>query len=189
MDSHVDLVNIAEDMAKKTALRDRRCYVPFFEAAERFICANKLVVGGEMATLLLLGEEPGPDDFYYEVYSSNAFSDARALSDKLFAVGVLGYYTYMRTEIPHKEFAISVNERVLFRVKGLAERFKTRPSDVLEPLTRPANFAKKDGKPLKLLCAGPEIQLTSVYASLCNPAQASTWPRLLQIANCLSSPR
>lgn len=181
MDSHVDLVNIAEKMAKKTAMSDRLCYAPYFEAAERFICDNNLVIGGEMATLLLLGEQPGPDDFYYEMYSSNAFSDARTLSDKLFAVGVLGYYTYMRTEIPHKEFAISVNERVLFRVKGLAERHKTRPSDALEPAIRPANFAKKDGKPLNLLCAGAEIQLTSVYTSLCNPAQAKAWPRLLRI--------
>lgn len=187
MYSAIDAANLAVEAAKGPegeVMRDRKCFVPFFEAAERYAHDHHMVVGGNAATRLLLGDPLGPSDFFYELYSDNALRDARALTEVMYELDPenLGHYAYMMTREPLKAFEILVDERPLFLVKALAVHRGARAADIIVPSMRPANFAKEspDGEPLQLRCMGPEIQLMSIYAALADPSEAGEWSALLR---------
>ncbi len=163
--------------------RDRRRFVPFFEGAEEYAAQKGMIVGGRAATLFLLGAPLGPSDHLYEFYSSNALADARALADLVHARAPegLGHYAVMTTRVPQQEFEVAADERPLFRVRALAVHRGARAADVVVPSRRPARYARDAaGRPLELLCMGPEIQLMDVYAALADPSRAADWPALLE---------
>ncbi|GFR90196.1 BA71V-K421R [Elysia marginata] len=163
-------------------MRDRERFIPFFEAAEQYAYKHELLVGGDTATRLLLGRPPGPEDYFYELYSCRALEDARALTFIFYKLAPegLGHYANMMTCIPRKEFSINIDERPLFRIKALEVHRGARAADVIVPSIRPASFACGPGKkPLPLRCMGPEIQLMGVYAALSDPARAGEWPSFL----------
>ena len=167
---------------------DRRRFVPFFEAAERYISSHGLIVGGKTATLLLLNHPLDPENFFYELYSSNALDDARALTGIFYELDPegLGHYANMVTGVPRKEFSINVNERTLFRVKALEIHRGAHAADIIVPSTRPAFFARGPaGEPLTMRCMGPEIQLIEIYTALTNPARAGEWAALLRVEESL----
>jgi hypothetical protein len=178
----VDLAIAAAESPDGAVMRDRRRYVPFFEAAERHAHDRGMIVGGEAATLLLTDAPLGPSDYFYELYSGDALADARALTEAFYAIAPegLGRYASMTTSVPQKEFRISVDERPLFRVKALAVHRGARAADVIVPSIRPARFARAGGVALPLRCMGPEIQLIAVYAALSDPSRASDWSSLLR---------
>lgn len=182
----INAVEMAITAAKSpdgAVMRDRARFIPFFEAAERYVHEHDLIVGGDTATRLLLGNPLGPEDYFYELYSSRALDDARALTAILYGLDPegLGHYANMTTGVPHKEFSINVDERTLFRVKALETHRGARAADIIVPSLRPSDFARDPGgKPLMLQCMGPEIRLMSVYAALTNPARAGEWPGLLK---------
>ena len=184
----VEMAIAAAESPDGAVMCDRRRYAPFFEAAEQYAHKHDMIVGGDTATRMLLGEEPGPEDYFYDLYSARALDDARALT-KIFydlAPEGLGHYANMMTGVPRKEFTINVDERRLFRVKALEVHRGGRCTDIIVPSVRPANFARaKGGAPLPLLCMGPEIQLIDIYASLANPSRAGDWPALVRAEEAL----
>ena len=184
MYSAIDAASLAVEAAKKPVMRDRERFVPFFEAAEKYVHDHNMVVGGAAATRLLLGDPPGPSDFFYELYSDNALRDARALTEAMYELDPenLGHYAYMMTKEPLKSFEILVDERPLFLVKALDVHRGARAADIIVPSIRPASFAKEspDGEPLPLRCMGPEIQLMNIYAALADPSEAGEWSTLLR---------
>jgi hypothetical protein len=179
----VEMAIAAAESPDGAVMRDRARFTPFFEAAERYVHEHDLIVGGDTATRLLLGNPLGPEDYFYELYSSRALDDARALTAILYGLDPegLGHYANMTTGVPRKEFSINVDERTLFRVKALEIHRGARAADIIVPSLRPSDFARDPGgKPLMLQCMGPEIQLMDVYAALTNPARAGEWPSLLR---------
>lgn len=180
-----DAVGVAIEAASRAdgpVMQDRARYIPFFETAERYIHAHKLIISGGAANLMLLGRALGPGDFFYEIRTPHALGDARALVAAFYELDPdgVGHYAHMTTDIPGAEFTLVVDERPLFRVKSL-ERFRgTQLADVLNPSTRPSFFARdSDGKGLPLLCMPPEVQLIGVYAALSDPSMAGEWLQLL----------
>lgn len=162
---------------------DRARYAPFYEAGERYVHDHGLVVGGPIATKLLLGEPLGHDDTTYDVYSVSARRDAWALADAFHALAPegLGRYAKATTKRADAEFIVTVDGRDLFRVHALAVHRGARIADIIAPTPRPAAFARaakgrRKGKPLALGCMGPEIQLLAVYACLADPSRAGEWP-------------
>jgi hypothetical protein len=170
----LDVVGLAiaeAESADGPVMCDRRRYLPFLEAAELYAHKHQMVVGGNTATKLQLREPFGPHDETYEVFSTQPLDDARALTKIFYDMdpGGLGHYANMATTAPHKDFTISVDERRLVRVRQLDGR-------CVATETCPALFS--EGTPL--LCMGPEIQLVSIYASLCDPSRSAEWPALIR---------
>jgi hypothetical protein len=164
--------------------KDRRRFVPFFEAAEKYAHSHGLLMGGNAATLMLLGDPLGPSDYYYELFSTRALADARALTEIFYNLDPqgLGHYSVMKTRTPQKEFEISVDERPLFLVRALELRRGVRLANVMIPVERPAYFARNSqGEALKVKCVGAEIRLTEIYSSLSDPSKAGEWETLLVV--------
>lgn len=178
----LELAIAAAEGPEGAVMRDRERFAPFFRAAEEYAHAHGMIVGGAAATRLLRGDPPGPSDYYYELYSDNALTDARALADLLYSLDPegLAHYTTMSTRVPRKEFEIAVDERPLFLVKALAVHRGARAADIVVPSLRPASFAlDAKGEPLVLQCMGPEIQLIDMYSALTDPSRAGEWGGLI----------
>jgi hypothetical protein len=186
----LDAVGDAETRAEGAALQDRLRYRAFAEEAERFAAANGLLVGGEAATRLLLGDPADPaappplglDSFRYDFHSGRAPAHALALCDAEHALEPqgLGHYAAALTKVPGRRLAVTIDGRDMFAVTALPARRGVRTADVLIPTPRPAQFASApDGAPLQLACMGPEVQLVGVYAELCDPGRAPAWGGLL----------
>jgi len=185
------VVEDAEMRAELGAFDDRMRYKKFIEAGEHFVAKHGMIVYGDAATRLLLGgdlggvESPpelGLDSFQYNLFSSRAVAHARALGDAMYQLDPqgLGHYTTVLTKVTDYLLTISVDSRDLFVVTALSTHRGVRTADVFIPSECLAQFAKdKDGAPLRLLCAGPEIQLIGIYSALCNPAKVSSWESLL----------
>ena len=185
------VVEDAEMRAELKAFDDRMRYKKFIEAGEQFAAKHGLIVCGDAATRLLLGgglgdvESPpelGLDSFQYNLFSDHAVAHARALGDAMYQLDPqgLGHYTTVLTKVTDYLLTVSVDSRDLFMVTALLTHRGIRTADVVIPSKCLAQFAKdKDGAPLRLLCAGPEIQLIGIYSALCNPAKVSSWEGLL----------
>lgn len=183
-----DAVGLATAAAKTTVMADRAKYEPFLAGAEKYAHDHKLIVGGETATRMLLGEPPGPDDYTYELYSTHALRDSRALADMFYEMAPqgLGHYANVTTVTPNEVFAIFVDLRLLVRVTALSIHRGARAVDVIVPSVRPASFARDaDGEPLKLMCMGPEIRLIDTYSALGDPSRVGEWPGLLRVESGL----
>jgi len=167
-----DVISIAEGAAKSVAVKDREQYRKFLAEIEKFAEERRLVLGGEHATQLLLGDNVSPLEWgQIDLYSPSAVDHAKRLADALYNVDSngLGYYTTMTTKIAGNEFIVSVNARDLAKVVSL--RVRTMP------IQRRAMFYEP-GRPF---CMPPEIQLIQIYGELCNPSRAVEWKELLTI--------
>lgn len=167
----VDVISIAEATAEIVVAEDREKYKKFLAEIEKFAENERMVIGGEHATRLLLREPLRPDIGPIELYTPDALRSAKKLAVALYKVGPdgLGHYTTMLTKVPGNEFAVSVNARELVKVISLRARAM--------PVQRRAMFYEA-GRPF---CMPPEIQLIQVYGDLCNPAKATEWENLLSI--------
>ncbi len=182
------VIAAAEWAASLTSKRDRARFDRFFAAIESFASENEMIVGGLAAIrLLLAAEAPSTgkaaealDSYFYELYSAAPVDDARALTQKLYALDPdgLGHYAAMLTRVPGKELVISLAGRDLVVVRGLATHKGVRVLDLVLPSARPGQFVET-GAPPRLLCFGPELSLMSVVAALCDPSRAAEWPPLL----------
>ena len=192
MYSRLEVVEDAEHRAEAAAFKDRMCYEKFIEAGEQFAAKHGLIVCGRAATRLLLSapeaSESSPpilglDSFQYDLFSGQAPAHARALGDAMYQLDPqgLGHYTTVITKVTDYLLTVAVDGRDLFTVTALPPYRGIRLVDIVNPSTRPAQFAKdSNGAPLRLLCTGPELQLIGVYMMLCNPAKAANWGELLE---------
>jgi hypothetical protein len=192
MYSRLEVVEDAERRAEAAAFKDRMCYEKFIEAGEQFAAKHGLIVCGPAATRLLLSNPEdsessppilGLDSFQYDLFSGQAPAHARALGDVMYQLDPqgLGHYTTVITKVTDYLLTVAVDGRDLFTVTYLPPYRGIRLVDIVNPSTRPAQFAKDiNGAPLRLLCTGPELQLIGVYMMLCNPAKAANWGELLE---------
>lgn len=202
MYSRLEVVEDAERRAEAAAFKDRMRYEKFIEAGEQFAAKHGLIVCGPAATRLLLsapeasesnppglaGQGLGLESFQYDLFSGQAPAHARALGDAMYQLDPqgLGHYTTVLTKVTDYLLTVAVDGRDLFTVTALPPYRGIRLVDIVNPSTRPAQFAKdSNGAPLRLLCTGPELQLIGVYMALCNPAKAASWGELLETEACL----
>ena len=160
--------------------RDRKRFAPFLAAAEQYISRQGLIVGGDVARLMLEGRPPGVEGHVYEIYSARPSADAHRLSEIFYDLdpGGMGYFVSATSAGggSRQEFTVNVDERPLVRV--------CNPPDPRRPLARVVNTEPRPAlyaqAPTKLNCLPPEVLLAGVYASLTNPARAGDWPKLLE---------
>src|SRR5438034_6568751 len=89
------------DRIRDIILKDRYEFDVVYEAIEKFIENNNLVLNGNLAVRLLLGEEINKDCFTYEIISMNSDQDStrlhrilHELTSDMFRKPVLPGYLY-----------------------------------------------------------------------------------------------
>jgi hypothetical protein len=170
--------------------KDREQFSKYFARGEKYIHDENLVVGGAIATKMLLGRPIGYEAAVYFLYCTHARTAARGLVDALHQVDPDGLGQYARTDPvgSGRTFDVMIDGRPLFRIHSLAVHRGAHIVDLIVPTTCPAYFAKDPkGKPLGIPCMGPEIQLIGTYASLSNPSKAGSWPELLEARRLLGA--
>lgn len=168
----LNVVENAESQAKIIIQKDRIRYEKFIEAGEQFAAKHGLIIG----------EVNIGDNFKYEFFSDRAATHARALGEILYLLDPdgLGHYATVMTKVANHILNVSVDSRELFTISSLPVCRGVRFFNTIIPDKYPAHFAKQsDGSPVQLNCVGPEIRLMNVYASICNPANAKNWGKLL----------
>ena len=188
MDVSTQVVSVAESLAREKAMGDREKYKKFMIKIEEFASKNGLIVGGDMATKLLLGmNAPDLDSFYVELFSDRAAEYALHLVNILYDTDPSGlaHYATMVTRVPGEEFDIKIDTRDLAKIRALPVQRRqlppsakpgpthteTKTSNVIVP-TRRRGLFYKDGD---LLVMGAEIQLMSTYSALCDPSRSAEW--------------
>jgi hypothetical protein len=156
---------------------DRMLYRPFFEAAERFCIANDVLLGGPVGISLLCGTPLTIDSFFWDLYCDDTFVIAKALTVALSQVRsahIPASTAAMQTNIKHKEFTISINARMLFKIYATDRYRGVKLITVMGPAVRTGYFTRE---PIK--CIPEEMQLISVYRTLYSPARVDQWSSAL----------
>jgi len=178
------IVANAEVIAHDRVLDDRVRYIKFMEAAEQFTLDMHLIVCNNDATRLILksstgSDEPDSKSYHYSFYSSHAIKQARELANIMYRIDPdgLGHYATVLTKIPNKLIVVMIDGRELVTFIQLPKYKGVRMIDVIIPTRRPAQFLHNSQK--QLMCVGSDMQLISIYASLCNPENSSLWCDIL----------
>jgi hypothetical protein len=174
----------AEAFAHARVIDDRARYIKFMEAAEQYTLDMNLIVCNDDATRLILKsstDPPGSDSkfYHYSFYSNHALKQARELANIMYSIDPdgLGHYATVLTKIPNKLMSVMVDGRELVTFTQLPKYRGVRMVDVIIPTRRPAQFLHNSQK--QLMCVGAEMQLITIYASLCNPENSSSWCDIL----------
>ncbi len=166
-------------------MRDRHKYNIVYDAINEYICEStdsltpsqhgdrRIVVSGNLGTLLLLNANRGIDDFTYTLYTESAFLHANNLTNKLAQVIGDKWFLFMKTVIQNNEFEIVVDNRRLVRIIRLI--------NVPEGTTM-INVIKPDrmmlaGKPC--LVMNPMFYLIDIYRTLYSPEKYDNWQSAL----------
>lgn len=171
------IINVAETSATSTVMGDREKYLKYLTAAENVFKQNNVVVGGNIATKMLLKQKREIDDFIIEGYSLSPRAHAIHIANVLYSVDADGFgkTTVMKTNIEDKDFSIYVNTRELIKIKYLPMLKGVSVSEAIMPSQCESIFQNT-----KLHCFGPELQLIDIYRLLSNPAKAGEWTSALE---------
>jgi len=181
-----ETVAVAQAGADVRGRKDRDQYRPFLRHAEKYAREQHRVIGGRVATLMLLdqGEKDIPLDAYLLIiFSPEPLKDAGILAKQLYALDPRGLaqYTVMVPRgttggVLGAEASINVGQRELVRVRGLPRFRGVHLYEIISPEMRPGLFTGHASTP----CLGPEVQLLEIYAALCDPKRGGEWPQLLE---------
>lgn len=178
---HLDVVGAAEKLASAKALEDRALYRPFLSAAEEFAAESGLIVSGAAARQLLLSESAiSVTDYRYDFFTNRGFAHARELTDRLYKVDPdgRGHYVTLITNVPHYNWSILLDSRLMFTVTALPVRHGVATRDLISTVSRPAIFTSA----LSLLCTSYDLVLIELYRDICDPLQMADAPQLLALA-------
>jgi len=174
----INIDNLAEDAAKFVLENDRLLYRPFFIAAEEFCAANGIIIGGQIGIDLLARRPLTKDSFMYDLYSVSPFSHARQLTETLSrveSVHVPAETASLQTWVKHREFTISINARMFFRILAIEKYRGESLEKLLAGPAVPGYFVPND-----LTCVSAEVQLIEIYRTLSTPARVSQWSQALK---------
>ena len=180
MYQQLNAVEAAEKLAIVKAAEDRKQFQPFLAAAEEFAAESGLIVSGSAARQLLLSEPAvGVEEYRYDFFTDRGFHHARELTDKIYRVDPDGrsHYTTLITNVPHYNWSILVDNRLLFTVTALPIRHGVATRDLISTIARPALFTRK----LSLLCTSYDLVLIELYRDIYDPLMMADVPQLLEL--------
>lgn len=172
MYAHYSVDSIMAEAAEFVLRNDRMLYAPFFETAETFCAAKNILIGGAVGVDLLAGRPLMKDSFLYELHCDNAYQSAKDLSVLLSQTRsphVPADTVCLVTNIRHKEFTISINSRVMFKIYA-ADRFRGQSVIPLMSAVTRGYFAENN-----ILCVSAHMQLIEIYRNLYSPAKMQSW--------------
>lgn len=174
MYTRINIVSRLEPEAEKFILdNDRMLYLPFFTRAEEFCIENSVLIGGRVGIDLLVGREITKDSFMWDLYCDDTFNTTKTLADELSRVvspHIPARTVSLMTNIRHKEFTLSINARVLFKIYSMDKYRGIKLVDLMGPATRTSYFTHA---PIKLV--SEEMQLIEIYRNLYTPKKLHMW--------------
>jgi hypothetical protein len=174
MYSQINIVKNIEPIAEKFILdNDRMMYLPFFERTEKFCAENNVLIGGRVGLDLLIGKPVTKDSFTWDLYCDDTFNTAKALADELSQVDsphVPARTVALMTNIRYKEFTLSINARIMFKIYAMDRYRGIKLVELMGPAVRTSYFTKTS---IKLI--SEEMQLIEIYRTLYSPKKLSLW--------------
>jgi hypothetical protein len=178
----LDIATPLEASADAYVIQERMQYAKFIEAGENFCISRGLVLGGTISELMHLSSgaiSPTRDTFTYDIYTDNVVLHSRELVQLMYDLDPdgLGKFASMTTDVPKYTLSVFVNRRKLFKLTQIYKHRGAAIDATLLPNSQPTQFARVDGVPAMIKCAGPEILLLDSYSILCNPSNAGIWSK------------
>lgn len=156
--------------ALRYIIAEREQYADVYQAIELYAVQAHMIFGGTSGVNMLLQKPKSLDDYYYELYSEQSFTDANALCNAIAEKLQLPKVVSLRTVIPYSKYNILVDGRVLVTVYHIG----TGITKVISP----ESLSEK-------LLLPPEIQLINTYRTLYSPNKADEWETALHDENAL----
>lgn len=174
MYTKINILKSLEPEAEQFILdNDRMLYLPFFEEAERCCKEFGMILGGKCGLDLLLNKGITKDSFFWEIYAGDIYNNAKLLAIRLSKVNsphIPARTVALRTDIKYKEFTISINARMFFKIYALGQYRGLELAKIMGPTIKPTLFTKEP-----VGCIPEEIQLIDIYRTLYTPAKISMW--------------
>lgn len=149
---------------------ERKQYIDVYDVADKYIADQGLLIGGQLAVNLIHGED-NSDNYFYEIYTSNAFVHATKISNMITS-GSPKRIVRMVTIAAYKVYHIFVDTRLIMVLYDVKVHSGTNYLRIVEPITKTLR-----GK--EMLVVSPEIQLLDIYRRLYLPSHADEWEKLL----------
>lgn len=179
MYAKINIIKELEPNAEKFIIdNDRMMYRPFFETVEKFCAEKSVLIGGRVGIDLLVGRELNKDSFSWELYCDDTFKMATELANELAATKsphIPARTTALQTNIKYKEFTISINARMLFKIYNMDKYRGIKLADLMGPAIRSSYFLK-----IPIKCIAEEMQLIEIYRTLYSPSKLSMWAEELE---------
>jgi hypothetical protein len=170
-----EIIEAASDVVVKN---DRMLYVDYYRLIEDFAFANHGIIGGNIASQLILGEPVGKDSFSYEIYFDNANEMARKLIEKLTEINnqfVKPRYIFMDALYRGREINIYVDLRLIAVIL-------TPASYKSIPITKLMGVNTVDGHFAPSANVVPvEYLLIDIYRKLYSPRHVEEWEHLYHV--------
>jgi len=170
INTHEGLKPIADTFIMEN---DRNLYRPFFECAEEYASIHRMVLGGTISVDLLIGAPFTRNSFFWEFYCDNTFLNARGLAEAISrtrSTHIPARTTALVTNIKHREFAISVNARMLFKIYSLDKYRGVNLINIIKPIICGSYF-----KNIQIQCIPEYMQLINIYRTLYTPGKVALW--------------
>ena len=155
--------------AKPLILQDRNKYEKVYGIIEEYVQEKNIIIGSSLSIVLLLGAEKNPEDYRYELWSTNALKDIYELSNRIAKLYQDTIDTpepklvMMKSVIPYSYYKLFVDNRLM------VEMYNVKTS------------ALKTINVKKLTVLSPENILIDVYRDLYSPNKAAEWEDLVKI--------
>jgi len=179
-DGSFDIItNLLRDAEDYVVARDRSLYVPYFAAAEAYIVKSRIIMGGTLGLLAILGEEPPRvDQEPIEIYSENLSRDMKeilALLANIRKVPEVHPNTLLLT-ISNRglEQSIQLNGRIIVNGHLLEQRKEVSIARIIDTQTAQCLFTKSPA-----IFFGSKAQVIRILRGLCDPDKVKMWPSLL----------
>jgi len=148
---------------------DRNNYKIFFEAIEKFIEDNNLIIGGAFASMLLYNEINMlnyTNMIIYEIYTEEPKEDAIKLANILYNINSNGIsrYTYVFPKIQNNLYQIFLNARPICTFKKIPIYKGVNIEYLIVAQVIKSIYLKNN-----IICMGNYIQLINLYADINNP--------------------
>lgn len=156
------------DLIDNKILLERLRYEDQYDIIDEYISQytenHAIMIGDSMGINLLLKKERSRDDFYYTLYTDNAFAHANNIANLLDDYEDLTII--LKTTIPGIKYQIIVDTRILVTLFNLS----SNSDKLINPI-----LVKSFNKKYNLLVLSPEIQLLDIYRTLYSPNLADYW--------------
>lgn len=161
------------DAEKFVIDNDRSLYWPYFKFMEEYAAANNFIFASRCAIRLSLGLPYDQATYLYEFYVQNAWTVAKQLADSLATVKsahVDSKMIALETNIPHKEFTITVMGRYIAKLYSIDIRHGVDAIELLKPKTIKCYLTDN-----KVYVVNEEILLIDIYRTLHSPSKNAMW--------------
>lgn len=149
---------------------ERKQYLDVYKIIDKYVANEGLLVGGQMGINLIHGDD-NSDNYFYDVFTSNAFVHATNLSNKITERSPKRVVR-MVTVAAYKVYHIFVDTRMILVLNDVKVHRGTNYLRLVEPIEKPL-------RKRKVLVVSPEIQLLDIYRKLYLPSHAGDWEQLL----------